>query len=56
MFDNDADQAVATRKKIYDMAMAEKMPVIGYHFPFGTVGYIEKSGNGYNVISANGIG
>jgi len=56
MFDNDGDQAVVTRKKIYDMALAEKMPVIGYHFPFGTVGYIEKAGNGYNVVSAAGIG
>lgn len=54
VFDNDKEIAVATRKKIYDMAVAEKLPVIGYHFPFGTVSYVEKAGNGYRLITANG--
>jgi glyoxylase-like metal-dependent hydrolase (beta-lactamase superfamily II) len=54
LFDNDKEVAVATRKKIYDMAVAEKLPVIGYHFPFGTVSYVEKAGNGYRLIAANG--
>jgi glyoxylase-like metal-dependent hydrolase (beta-lactamase superfamily II) len=54
LFDNDKEIAVATRKKIYDMAVAEKLPVIGYHFPFGTVSYVEKAGNGYRLIAANG--
>ena len=34
MFDTDKDMAVATRKKVYDMAAAERMLVQGYHFPF----------------------
>jgi glyoxylase-like metal-dependent hydrolase (beta-lactamase superfamily II) len=54
MFDNDAETAVATRKRIYDMAVAEKLPVIGYHFPFGTVAFVEKDGNGYRLVQANG--
>ncbi len=54
MFDNEPDLAVTTRKKIYDMALAEKLPIIGYHFPFGAVGYIEKDGNGYRVVPGNG--
>jgi glyoxylase-like metal-dependent hydrolase (beta-lactamase superfamily II) len=54
LFDYEADAAIATRKKTYDMAMAEKLPVIGYHFPFGTVSYVEKAGNGYRLITANG--
>jgi glyoxylase-like metal-dependent hydrolase (beta-lactamase superfamily II) len=54
LFDNDKEVGVATRKKIYDMAVAEKLPVIGYHFPFGTVSYVEKAGNGYRLIAANG--
>jgi glyoxylase-like metal-dependent hydrolase (beta-lactamase superfamily II) len=54
MFDVNGDLAVTTRKKFFDMAIAEKLPIIAYHFPFGTVSYIEKTGSGYNVIPANG--
>lgn len=54
MFDTIGDLAVQTRKKLYDMAQAEKLPVIGYHFPFGTVSYVEKAGNGYMLVPANG--
>lgn len=54
VFDVLGDVAVATRKKVYDMAQAEKLPIIGYHFPFGTVSYVEKAGNGYILIPANG--
>jgi glyoxylase-like metal-dependent hydrolase (beta-lactamase superfamily II) len=54
MFDVQGDLAVTTRKKLYDMAVAEKLPVIGYHFPFGTVSYVEKAGGGYNLVPSNG--
>ena len=35
MFDSDPDKSVATRRRVYDMASAEKMLVTGYHFPLG---------------------
>ena len=54
VFDVLGDVAVATRKKVYDMALAEKMPIIGYHFPFGTVNYVEKAGAGYRLVTSNG--
>ena len=38
VFDTDRAQAVATRKKLYEMAIAEKMPVQGYHFAFPAMG------------------
>ena len=44
--------AVATRKKLYDMASADKMMVQGFHLPFPAVGYIEKAGNGYRLVPA----
>ena len=47
MFDNEPEKAVATRKRIYDMAAAEKMLVHGFHYPFPALGYFEKAGNGY---------
>jgi len=33
-FDMDGAAAEATRRKIYDMARAEKMMVQGFHYPF----------------------
>ena len=50
MFDQDAQAAEATRRKVYDMLAAEKMMVQGFHYPFPALAYIEKSGNGYREI------
>jgi glyoxylase-like metal-dependent hydrolase (beta-lactamase superfamily II) len=49
-FDMDGPAAEATRRKFYDMLVAEKMMVQGFHYPFPSVGYIEKAGSGYRVI------
>lgn len=48
MFDSEPEKAVATRRRIYDMASADKLPVVGYHFPFPGIGHIEKAGSGYH--------
>ena len=50
VFDTDKAQAVATRKKLYDMAVAEKMPVQGYHFPFPSLVHVERSGSGFRLV------
>lgn len=50
VFDTDKAMAVQTRRKMYDMAVAEKMMVQGYHFPFPSLAYVEKSGNGYRLV------
>src|SRR6266545_494369 len=52
MFDSEPDKAVQTRRRIYDMASAEKILVAGYHFPFPGLGYIEKAGSGYRLVPA----
>ncbi len=49
-FDQDANVAETTRKKVYDMLAAEKMMVQGFHYPFPAVAYIEKTGTGYREI------
>lgn len=49
-FDNDGDLAAATRHRIYDMAAAEKLTVVGYHFPYPCVGHVEKDGKGYRLV------
>jgi glyoxylase-like metal-dependent hydrolase (beta-lactamase superfamily II) len=52
VFDTDRPQAVATRKKLYDMAATDRIMVQGYHLAFPAVGYIEKTGNGYRHVPA----
>jgi glyoxylase-like metal-dependent hydrolase (beta-lactamase superfamily II) len=52
MFDSEPEKAAATRRRIYDMASAERILVSGYHFPFPGIGYIEKAGSGYRFVPA----
>jgi glyoxylase-like metal-dependent hydrolase (beta-lactamase superfamily II) len=49
-YDQDPAMAEATRRKVYDMLVAEKMPVQGFHYPFPSLAYVEKSGNGYREV------
>jgi glyoxylase-like metal-dependent hydrolase (beta-lactamase superfamily II) len=53
VFDMDGGKAEATRRKLFDMAVTEKMLVAGYHFPFPGAGYIEKDGEGYRLVPMN---
>ena len=46
-YDQDPVAAEATRRKVYDMLVAEKMMVQGFHYPFPSHAYIEKTGTGY---------
>ena len=46
-FDQDPVMAEATRRKTYDMLVAEKMLVQAFHYPFPALASIEKSGTGY---------
>jgi glyoxylase-like metal-dependent hydrolase (beta-lactamase superfamily II) len=49
-YDQDGPMAEATRRKVYDMLVAERMPVQGFHYPFPSLGYVEKSGSGYREV------
>lgn len=51
-FDQDPNMAEATRRKVYDMLVAEKMMVQGFHYPFPGLAHVEKAGNGYREIPA----
>ncbi len=50
MFDQDPQAAEATRRKTYDMLVAEKMMVQGFHYPFPSLAHVEKSGDGYREV------
>jgi len=51
-FDQDPVEAAATRRRVYDMLVAEKMPVQAYHHPFPGLSRVEKDGAGYRVVPA----
>ncbi len=49
-FDMDKAAAAATRKKILDMAAADKVAIAGYHMPFPSVGFVERRDIGYHWV------
>jgi glyoxylase-like metal-dependent hydrolase (beta-lactamase superfamily II) len=50
VFDMDADQARATRRRLLDMAASERAQVAFYHAPFPGTGHIAKEGNGFRFV------
>lgn len=49
-YDQDPAMAEATRRKVYDMLVAEKMRVQGFHYPFPSLAYVDKLGDGYREV------
>ena len=49
-FDIDGAAAVATRKRLFDRACADRMLVTGYHFPFPACGHLIKTATGYEHV------
>jgi glyoxylase-like metal-dependent hydrolase (beta-lactamase superfamily II) len=50
IFDMDADMARASRRKVLDMASADKTQVAFYHAPFPATGFISKAVNGFELV------
>jgi glyoxylase-like metal-dependent hydrolase (beta-lactamase superfamily II) len=46
-YDQDAVTAEASRRKLLDRVIADKIKICGYHFPFPGAGSIAKDGSGY---------
>jgi glyoxylase-like metal-dependent hydrolase (beta-lactamase superfamily II) len=46
-YDQDANMAEASRRKLLDRVIADKIMICGYHFPFPAAGRIERDGTGY---------
>lgn len=49
-FDMDKAKAAATRRRVFDMLAAERIPVTGYHMPFPNVGWIDRRDDGYHWV------
>ena len=45
-FDMDKSMAANTRKRMFDMFTADRVPFVGYHMPFPGMGYTEARGEG----------
>jgi glyoxylase-like metal-dependent hydrolase (beta-lactamase superfamily II) len=49
-FDSDGALAEQTRRKLYDMASADRILVHGFHIPFPATGHVVKEGGGYRFV------
>jgi len=50
LFDMDKTQGAETRKRIYGMAAADRLPVAGYHMSFPSLGFVETAGAGFRWV------
>jgi glyoxylase-like metal-dependent hydrolase (beta-lactamase superfamily II) len=50
IFDMDGPQAVAARRQMLDRAVADRMLVEAYHFPFPACGHMVKTATGYELV------
>jgi glyoxylase-like metal-dependent hydrolase (beta-lactamase superfamily II) len=49
-FDQDPQLAVTTRREVYDMLVATKTLVQGFHYPFPGLAHVEAVDGGYRVV------
>lgn len=52
MFDVDPVQTIATRRRLLDRAVAERMRLHFFHAPFPATAYVAKNGDGYDYLPA----
>ena len=52
-FDMDKEAAAQTRRSVFDMVATERIPFLGYHMPFPSVGFIEPLDGGYRFVPAS---
>ncbi len=52
-FDMDKAAAAATRRALFGMLAADRVPFVGYHMPFPGVGYVEAMGDGFRYVPSS---
>jgi len=52
-FDADKAAAAATRRAVFGMLAADKLPFIGYHMPFPALAYVEAQDSGFRYVPAS---
>jgi glyoxylase-like metal-dependent hydrolase (beta-lactamase superfamily II) len=48
--DDDKAKAVATRRRLLELAATEELFVIGHHMPFPGIGFVERAGQAYRWV------
>jgi len=49
-FDTDQAMAIASRKRVFDMASNERLTIAGSHLPFPGIGHVAKAATGYAYV------
>jgi hypothetical protein len=49
-FDVDGALAIATRRRIFDMAATDRLRVAGMHLDFPAFGHVVRDGSGYRFV------
>lgn len=50
--DRDKDAALSARRRIFDRAAADRIPVLGFHYPFPGLGHLLRTDTGYAWVPA----
>ena len=51
-FDMDKAAAAVARRQVFGMLAADRVPFIGYHMPFPSLGFVEALGQGFRYVPA----
>lgn len=51
-FDTDGQLGVASRRRVFDMLAAQRIPLLAYHFPWPGVGFMAKQGDAYRYVAS----
>ena len=49
-FDTEPEMALANRAALLDKAVNEKLRVLGYHWTYPGVGYVDRNGTAYRFV------
>jgi glyoxylase-like metal-dependent hydrolase (beta-lactamase superfamily II) len=52
-FDADKARAAQSRKDVFGMLAADRLPFIGYHMPFPGIGYVEAKDSGFRYVPSS---
>jgi glyoxylase-like metal-dependent hydrolase (beta-lactamase superfamily II) len=50
MFDQIPELAEQTRRRVYDMLVTDRLPVLGFHYPAPSIARVEKTAAGYRLL------